>query len=62
MINKETMKWHCVDCHADFQGPKDRTPANGCEQCGSKRIFNCNVEFVGEVVKDEHGFLIVGHA
>lgn len=34
MINKETTKWHCVDCHADFQGPRDRTPENGCEAEG----------------------------
>jgi DNA-directed RNA polymerase subunit RPC12/RpoP len=46
----ETMKWHCCDCKANFQGPKDRPPANGCAQCGSKNIFDCNVEYVGEVI------------
>jgi len=46
----ESMKWHCLACHADFQGPTDRTPAGGCAHCGSRQIFDLNVEFLGEIV------------
>lgn len=49
-MKTETMKWHCLDCKANFRGPKDRPPENGCENCGSKNVFDCNVEYVGEVI------------
>lgn len=44
------MQWHCIECHTSFQGPTDRSPENGCPNCGSRCIFDCNVEFVGQVV------------
>jgi len=49
-IAGDTMPWHCIACGADFMGPKDRPPENGCAKCGSKRIFDCNVEFLGPVI------------
>lgn len=42
----DKMKWHCLDCHANFLGPKDRSPENGCKMCGSSHVFDCNVEYV----------------
>lgn len=44
MIRIATMKWHCLTCRRNFQGPTDRPPADGCPHCGSKEIFDCNVE------------------
>lgn len=43
------MPWKCLDCHnkwidrADCKGVVER----GCPKCGSHRMFDCNVEFVG---------------
>ena len=44
VIPKPTMKWHCCTCHKNFKGPTDRTPKDGCAYCGSRQIFDCNVE------------------
>lgn len=38
------MKWHCIDCHQNFQGPTDRSPASGCAHCGSHNCFDVNIE------------------
>jgi len=47
---KDTMQWHCLDCHLNFQGPKNGPPEDGCVKCGSKNIFDCNVEVIGPVI------------
>jgi DNA-directed RNA polymerase subunit RPC12/RpoP len=47
-IVRDGMPWKCMDCGAKFSGPKDRTPAAGCAVCGSARIFDCNVEYIGD--------------
>jgi DNA-directed RNA polymerase subunit RPC12/RpoP len=39
-----TMPWHCIDCKETFEGPQDRTPENGCPKCGSRNLFDCNVD------------------
>jgi len=46
---ERTMPWKCLDCHTKWAGPADRRPTNGCPACGSRRIFDINVEFVGFV-------------
>ena len=46
-VVKREMPWKCVDCHAKFRGPRDRAPKNGCPVCGSRNVFDCNVERVG---------------
>jgi len=38
-----TMKWHCLACHKNFQGPTDHTPKESCAHCGSKQIFDVNI-------------------
>lgn len=47
----DRMPWKCLDCGAKFMGPMNRTPANGCAECGSKRIFDCNVEPPGSTLR-----------
>jgi DNA-directed RNA polymerase subunit RPC12/RpoP len=41
---RSTMPWHCIDCKENFEGPRDRFPEGGCPNCGSKKIFDCNVD------------------
>ena len=36
-IKQDKMQWHCIDCHSNFQGPKDHTPVNGCERRRERR-------------------------
>lgn len=43
---RQTMPWKCLDCGAKFDGPLDRAPAGGCAVCGSRKIFDCNVDVV----------------
>lgn len=50
-----TMKWHCCDCHRNFQGPIDRSPKNGCEHCGSRNVFDCNLK---PISKEEEAWAI----
>ena len=38
-----TMKWHCLDCRKNFDGPKDHSPG-ACPHCSSAKIFDINVE------------------
>lgn len=38
-----TMPWKCIDCRASFQGPADRSPANGCPRCQSRHVIDINV-------------------
>jgi len=42
----KTMKWRCLDCHQNFEGPTDRPPKNGCAHCGSRKCFDCNIKSV----------------
>jgi DNA-directed RNA polymerase subunit RPC12/RpoP len=44
VVARPTMRWHCIDCHKNFQGPTDRSPKDGCAHCGSKNVFDCNIE------------------
>lgn len=39
-----SMTWHCLECHRNFTGPCNRPPAAGCAYCGSRRVFDCNLE------------------
>lgn len=36
------MPWKCLDCRVVFPGPCDRKPKDGCPECGSQRIIDCN--------------------
>ena len=46
MPSPTTMPWKCLDCGAKFDGPLDRAPVNGCAVCGSRKIFDCNLDVV----------------
>jgi|GEM_PF-3832888 len=46
----DRMPWKCLDCGAKFLGPTNRPPVKGCVVCGSRQLFDCNVEFAGSVV------------
>lgn len=45
-VEPPTMRWKCTACLAVFQGPVNRAPANGCPTCGSRQVFDVNVEGV----------------
>lgn len=40
----ETMRWHCIDCKGNFQGPMNKGPGEGCPHCKSRNVFDCNLE------------------
>lgn len=40
---KAQMQWRCLECNARFLGPTDRSPADGCAECGSRRVIDINV-------------------
>jgi DNA-directed RNA polymerase subunit RPC12/RpoP len=37
------MWWYCMDCRRRFMGPTNRAPDKGCQKCGGRNIFDCNV-------------------
>ena len=49
----ETMPWKCADCGNKWQDRQDGkgVAKRGCPNCGSARIFDCNVAAVGEALK-----------
>lgn len=43
VVKAATMKWHCIACKGNFQGPTNAAPKAGCPHCGSRQVFDCNV-------------------